>query len=546
MRVHALLSQPGALTAVGVAVALAVLTGAALSLDLAASAVALLELAPLTSRVTRARRRLHVAVYGSSADDDDNDDEGGAAAAEAAARPHARQWAPSPTPLPPRWRSLLAAARAATAPLLRQAAFSASVRAGQVRNLLCAPCARARRKYQSPATCPLPGLGEVADLYRLVFGYRATGILGGDASSCAGASYGSGGPGSYVCVGCYDGEAFSFTSGLADVGWAGAEVTAVRSWAEAARLRHAGSEGVSVHHAHIGTPATAGRAVAVAALPPHAAVGAAATAATAARAAAVLRGGCEQHAAGGPPLVAAAEVGDGTSAAALSPLAQVVPGATSAAAATTTTRGRRVSSSRRRCDGDGDGDGGGGGGRSVAQPPPSALPTSAAATAGGGSVSGSDAPSSLVHTERVPSLTLDDFLARVGYGHGRRRHLDLLVVGVEADAVAVLAGGGFTPAIWRPALVVAAVGSLFGGHSSSASVDGARPVDVLDALLCGGGGGGSGGTSAATAAAPVANGDSGAAAANGASPPPPPPAVRYRLLYRDPWASAWLRDDVVL
>ena len=262
-----LMDQPGAITATAGAAVLLTLVIGALTLDLVASGWASLD---TSARIASAKERwaewLHESVYGAksprSSDGEEKGESGHAAAAEStSASAIATHGQPAGTSL----ESLLVRRKRHSQPTphahqrqlpphawLKQLWLTIVVRIGEVRNLLCSPCARARRKYQSPATCPLPAFKEVAGLYRFVFGYRTSGCT-------------------YVTVGCYDGEAFSFTSGLADVGWIGHEITPVRAWAEACRLRHVGNAWVTVHHLHIGDESTAGSMVSVQAVPPYSA-----------------------------------------------------------------------------------------------------------------------------------------------------------------------------------------------------------------------------------------------------------------------------------
>jgi hypothetical protein len=106
--------------------------------------------------------------------------------------------------------------------------FSAFVRAGRARNLLCSACDRARARYPLANTCQVPFFASLSDVYTFVFGYKADGL--------------------FLEVGAYDGESFSNTSGLADMGWSGHYVEPVAKFADAARARHAGNAPrVAVH-----------------------------------------------------------------------------------------------------------------------------------------------------------------------------------------------------------------------------------------------------------------------------------------------------------
>jgi hypothetical protein len=111
-------------------------------------------------------------------------------------------------------------------------AFGCWVRAGRARNLLCSPCDRWRGRYPVANTCQIPFFKSVSDIYTFVFGYRTAGL--------------------FVEVGAYDGESFSNTSCLADVGWAGHYVEPIPKYAAVCAARHAGNAGVRVHTACVG------------------------------------------------------------------------------------------------------------------------------------------------------------------------------------------------------------------------------------------------------------------------------------------------------
>lgn len=99
------------------------------------------------------------------------------------------------------WSIFTVGAGAGNRVSVAQILFSCYVRAGRARNLLCSPCDRCRRRYPMAATCQIPFFNSLSDLYTFVFGYRTDGL--------------------FVEVGAYDGESFSNTSGLADIGWKG-------------------------------------------------------------------------------------------------------------------------------------------------------------------------------------------------------------------------------------------------------------------------------------------------------------------------------------
>ena len=102
-----------------------------------------------------------------------------------------------------------------------QSSFSLYVRAGRVRNLICSPCDRVRQRYPLANTCQVPFLASLSDVYTFVFAYKTDGL--------------------FLEVGAYDGESFSNTSGLADIGWSGHYFEPVPQYADAARERHAGN-----------------------------------------------------------------------------------------------------------------------------------------------------------------------------------------------------------------------------------------------------------------------------------------------------------------
>jgi hypothetical protein len=114
-----------------------------------------------------------------------------------------------------------------------QLLFSAYIRLGRARNLLCSCCDRAAQRYPTANTCQVPFFKSISDVYLFVFGYREAGL--------------------FVEVGAYDGESFSNTSGLADLGWAGHYIEPIPQYAAAAAARHAGSAPrVQVHTLCVG------------------------------------------------------------------------------------------------------------------------------------------------------------------------------------------------------------------------------------------------------------------------------------------------------
>jgi FkbM family methyltransferase len=83
--------------------------------------------------------------------------------------------------------------------------------------------------YQPPATCQIARLCE---LYEAVFGRRADG--------------------SFVEVGAFDGDTYSNTSCLADLGWRGLYVEPLPKFAEICRWRHRNNPAVTVAECAVG------------------------------------------------------------------------------------------------------------------------------------------------------------------------------------------------------------------------------------------------------------------------------------------------------
>ena len=102
-----------------------------------------------------------------------------------------------------------------------QCLFSAYIRLGRLRNLLCSSCDRWQRRYPTANTCQVPFFKSLSDVYTFVFGYECEGL--------------------FVEVGAYDGESFSNTSGLADLGWRGHYIEPIPRFAAVAAARHASS-----------------------------------------------------------------------------------------------------------------------------------------------------------------------------------------------------------------------------------------------------------------------------------------------------------------
>lgn len=105
--------------------------------------------------------------------------------------------------------------------------FSLYVRLGRLRHALCRPVDRARQRYPVANTCQLPFFSNLGDLYTFVFGWKPKGT--------------------FVEVGAYDGESFSNTSGLADLGWRGHYIEPIPDFAKATQQRHKANKNVSVH-----------------------------------------------------------------------------------------------------------------------------------------------------------------------------------------------------------------------------------------------------------------------------------------------------------
>lgn len=108
-----------------------------------------------------------------------------------------------------------------------QTLFSIYVRCGRARNLACSPCDRLGRRYPVANTCQIPHFKSLSDIYTHVFGYKSDGL--------------------FVEVGAYDGESFSNSSGLADLGWTGHYLEPIPAYAAACASRHAGNRKVKVH-----------------------------------------------------------------------------------------------------------------------------------------------------------------------------------------------------------------------------------------------------------------------------------------------------------
>ena len=101
------------------------------------------------------------------------------------------------------------------------AGFALVLLATRARNALCLGCDRAARRYQSPPFCQVPHVASLHDVLAFALGFRAHGL--------------------FVEVGAYDGESFSNTAGLADLGWRGHYLEPIPRYAAACAARHAAS-----------------------------------------------------------------------------------------------------------------------------------------------------------------------------------------------------------------------------------------------------------------------------------------------------------------
>lgn len=129
--------------------------------------------------------------------------------------------------------SLFVGGGVGTKPSAANTVFSLWVRLGRLRNLLCSPCDRACGRYPVANTCQVPFFKSLSDVYEFTFGYKKAGV--------------------FVEVGAYDGESFSNTSGLADLGWEGHYLEPIPQYAAAAAARHASNAPrVRVHTVAVG------------------------------------------------------------------------------------------------------------------------------------------------------------------------------------------------------------------------------------------------------------------------------------------------------
>jgi len=101
---------------------------------------------------------------------------------------------------------------------LGQLLFSFVIALSRVRNVLFFHIDRLRGVYQYPSSCQIPHVHNLHDVLHFIFGYKKTGL--------------------FVEVGAYDGESFSNTSGLADLGWNGHYLEPIPKFAKACASRH--------------------------------------------------------------------------------------------------------------------------------------------------------------------------------------------------------------------------------------------------------------------------------------------------------------------
>jgi hypothetical protein len=101
------------------------------------------------------------------------------------------------------------------------AGFALVLLATRARNALCLGCDRAAQRYRSPPFCQVPHVASLHDVLAFALGFRSDGL--------------------FVEVGAYDGESFSNTAGLADLGWRGHYLEPIPRYAAACAARHAAS-----------------------------------------------------------------------------------------------------------------------------------------------------------------------------------------------------------------------------------------------------------------------------------------------------------------
>jgi hypothetical protein len=96
--------------------------------------------------------------------------------------------------------------------------FSLVIALSRVRNVFFFHIDRLRGVYQYPSSCQIPHVHNLHDVLHFIFGYKTNGL--------------------FVEVGAYDGESFSNTSGLADLGWTGHYLEPIPKFALACAKRH--------------------------------------------------------------------------------------------------------------------------------------------------------------------------------------------------------------------------------------------------------------------------------------------------------------------
>lgn len=110
---------------------------------------------------------------------------------------------------------------------LGQSIFSLMIALSRARNFLFFHFDRLRGIYQYPSSCQIPHVHNLHDVLHFIFGYKTSGL--------------------FVEVGAYDGESFSNTSGLADLGWNGHYLEPIPKFAKACARRHVWNPNIKVH-----------------------------------------------------------------------------------------------------------------------------------------------------------------------------------------------------------------------------------------------------------------------------------------------------------
>jgi hypothetical protein len=101
------------------------------------------------------------------------------------------------------------------------------------------PLYELQHQYPVSLTCQIPKFKSLSEIYGFAWGWKRDGV--------------------FVEVGAYDGESFSNTSCLADLGWRGHYVEPVPKFAAACRARHSGNRGVHVHQYAVSDRASSGQ-----------------------------------------------------------------------------------------------------------------------------------------------------------------------------------------------------------------------------------------------------------------------------------------------